>query len=726
MLNQLPTEVLSLILKAKYSWLVFELWKTGDRTLQAKLSHGGVQEIELLPPRSAHTTQTWPGSLANFQPRSLLINCGMYPLGNDVALGAGLSQLFVGLRSLSLICDDAEVVLFLRPSAHPVSPRQGSDRASDGENEGSGRGSKPVHYELSDLVARFAHLEELKVGGTSLLGFTFGNELLAMLPRTLGSLDLQQARSHYKFSSYDDLPPQLERLIFPNQNEVTEYTLRMLPPRITDLAPLTDSAKRYLAKNPDALPNLPFPPYDNYYDFSTSPRVYTEAGNKWHPRLDTITMSSMWTEVEALVFALPRHLTCLDMQRVVSNLEWSKKLIKTLPLTLKTLKLASVLLWHEIDNSDWPPQLASFHLYADAVFCSESYHRLPRTIETLDLVVRPMPAEDSIFHEDHLLELGRKSLEGSEKQRWSTIRQELLERGQWNKRRDLDKMEAFVAEIEKGSLFGMPLSITTLKAAELCKEPSNILLPPKLRSLYLKMADRRVLSFDFWYLLPPQLSYTKFEFDNQKADWTSIDGASMPDASSFFRSHQLDVFHLSADGLAADLLIESLPRSLRSLHLYGVPKFQMNSTTLALLPPRLESLILDSVTLDGPQSSSDVLIFPQSLTYLLFRSERHLSGAEWRNLPKRLTSLNVNASVTIADILFGPRQLRKVVGFNGHKPSAKSKLLDYSDWDAIEQLFIPFWRIYAIEETSVRQKILLHKANEAALQERRAGRFGFA
>lgn len=725
-LDQLPIEVLSLILSPNNSWIAFELWKTGDRALQAKLAHGGVQEIDLVASKTIKSPPKWPKSLENFQLRSLSIVRPIHAVSGHKELRAGLSQLKTCLKRLTLVFEGAETALFLKVWAPPDTPHQDDDTANTSDEVKHTGLSVDTLYELSDLVTRFVHLEHLKVGGSSFVPFMFNDSFLALLPKSLTSLDLHQAPNIFRFTSFDQLPPHLERIIFPRSNEVSKAMLRSLPPRITDVGTLSEEAKVYMAKNPNLLPNLPFPLLDSMFNYSTGPSIFHQADNQWHPRLQSLTMYSTWSDLETLVVSLPRQLTCLNMQRIMKDLIWSKSLVKTLPPALKTLKIASTVLWNEIESLDWPPLLSSFHLYEDATICSENYHRLPRTIETLDLLLRPLYAEYALFDETHLLTLGRQTLEGSEKENWSIVRQELLAKGQRNNQRDSSKMEALIAEIEKGALYGLPLSITTLKAAELCKVPSRILLPPRLRYLHLKMSDFRVIDYDFWYLFPPQLLDIKLDFDDDEAYWTSIDTVTDLEASSFLQTHQLSVLQLKLQKMSVDYLCASLPRSLREFSLTGADEVQMKVESLETLPLKLERLSLSSIAFECDEGTRIARYFPRHLTSLTLDSSTEVVGADWRNLPNSLTFLHIGVKdVSLGDVFAGPQFLRSArvhVGlFDRNDP-----VLNQSDWSAIEDLFQPFWRIFGFNETSALQQIQLRKAEVASLREKRSARFGFA
>lgn len=385
MLARLPVEILAQILSSNSSYLVIDLWKCGDRTLNHRLAHRGCLEVDLQDD-AHHTTSRWPKMLTSLQHlRKLRIHRAgsfLMPVGQ---LSKELRRLAPTLEVLKLTCKEADLCLFNFDET-------GSGFHSSGYARGNSR--------LWDLSQHFPQLHTLRLSThiieSSFAPFSGGD--LAALPSSLVDLSLSHIslRGDKDSVNVESLPPNLENLRIQSWNaldasmssDTVQAVLNGLPVNLAKLSGLKLHRSADLAALPRKLRRtvlLPgswcpqaaadIPPDVEHLEVM---EIMKEAGE---PR----RIWSSW------ISALPKNLTALSVGFICS-LEITAEDVKGLPRTLKSLEFRSSIHWPSIEvlaettdsTTLWPPlQAIVLSTPGSILFEERSFpllKHLPRTL----------------------------------------------------------------------------------------------------------------------------------------------------------------------------------------------------------------------------------------------------------------------------------------------------------------------------------------------------------
>lgn len=681
-LEDLPSDVLSLIFRGPTSWTAIELWKSGSRLLQAKMKNRGVEEVDMEAHRRFSRHVALPACLLEFQLRQLKIRLQNTPFAPQ-HLQSFIKKLNRSLRSLNLSGPgmlEAIFPLTLSDGRHfPMEQwRPQYVRIATSETDISA---------LPDWSLIFPELETLTVGtpgAGSTTSPVLGDSIFACLPRSLTHLNIQESKKHGTFDSFEHLPPECRYLSLP-QDALSPAALRLLPSNITHVGnSLTLEALMVLAADPSILPNLmafpPIPPFEE----STLFNHLISLGRRLPDSFKAVSLSSL---PSSQIEVLPRGLVSLIINYSREGPCLNGKLLKSLPQTLRRLAVSDVD-WSALDGeTSWPSKLEHLCIETDAKFRAEYIYRFPRGLTSLSLNERGHRDTDTRgpadFKIDSLLALGRSALEGTENEVWRNMKAELLKKVETATGRFWKaQVTNYIAAVEKGALFGLPLGLIEFTIGPcIAIERMDFILPPQV--VHFSMTLKRLgQTLSFWNLLPP--SVFSISIDNppwvpsyEFQDW-EICKLSDPSACSFYHSNvsslsirESNKFHLP------DHFFRCLPRNLRVLDV-AIPAF-LRAEKVGNLPTSLETLFLTAQVKEPVQIWLPKL--PRSLKNL-FTAANGVEGADLAFLPPNLERLETQLSkVTIDHLLTLPTSMRTFdIRFTDESPS-KEHLTE-------EQLFV--------------------------------------
>lgn len=377
MLNKLPADVLALILALEISYTVVNLWKCGNRSLNATLANGGCTHIELLD--YSASTSRWPQMLSALRKlRSLRLFCSRHVLQDSAVVSRALRALSPSLETLHLCCIEVESFFFI----HEALPGDSSNLPHPNALQcGTSR--------LWDIAATFPRLTTLKLSQKS------------------------KSKNSYFHWCQDDLsvlPPTLTHLTIPTLDIISSDRL---PSSVTELAqgsfptPYWDPAQWDLPTNLVLLDGV----HVRQSHLALLPRSMTTFKTnqlEWGPQLDAVlptgTKHLTITNMRSDLPQLPSSLTSLHISYKPSlwlmghpNYYCTPSHLKLLPTTLCKLYLDWNLDWNgiiqELESSPtsstlWPPRLedAAFTFpYADSVIAA-IFKCLPRTLKRLSFL----------------------------------------------------------------------------------------------------------------------------------------------------------------------------------------------------------------------------------------------------------------------------------------------------------------------------------------------------
>lgn len=324
-LRDFPPEILRDILNGPHrSWAVLELWKAGDRTLNAKLVNYGVTDIDLRDQR-ADSTSRWPRCVTEFKLERLSIVRSTGPFYPVDALRKELQHLHSGLKILTLYVPGVlEAVLPpMEPRTdnfqydpdvgsdssgddkHPAylidqdsgddnnreevhidqKEKEDDDNGSDDDENGSddpsrykhaktldGSASNEPHQSLWDLGRTWPTLQHLELAPfeernlfCSEATMEYGARALALLPRSLTWIELHSSAIKVLPAL---LPPGLTTLRLRAQSLMAK-DLHILPQNITDLhLSVCGEGLELLSSNHTLLPALKAYPWIDFDDIT--------------------------------------------------------------------------------------------------------------------------------------------------------------------------------------------------------------------------------------------------------------------------------------------------------------------------------------------------------------------------------------------------------------------------------------------------------------------------
>ena len=363
-LSNFPAEILAHILFGRCnSYLVVQLWKTGDRILQSKLATG----IEFVDLKDTLLTSTsrYPkmlSSLCNL--RYLSIDRGSYSLmPTSAALSEELRRLHGSkLKTLKLWCSDADLAFGVFPTLEGHSydsvifsqyPRGVSYTFDMNKYFGSLETLKVSHIEDDFLPGLPDSLTELT---SPMLGLTVGGTM-AKLPRSLLKLntDLDWEFSESEVKSNVELNLEIWRDSPPMLHTIRSY---LIPRGVSTFEFLPKSLTKcylYNHEEPFTIESLAsLPPLFN--TISTGFQCQPDQCAQWLRALPphTETICAAFTLTEPWLW--PPALTSLEAQTT----DFSNDAIAHLPRTLTNL--SSCWTFSTANSPVWPPSLKHLEL----------------------------------------------------------------------------------------------------------------------------------------------------------------------------------------------------------------------------------------------------------------------------------------------------------------------------------------------------------------------------
>lgn len=532
LLQNLPVDLLSAILKGPLSSSALTLLKCGNRQINLKLYNGGVRELILFDPCS-YTTSRWPKSALFFKLDTLSISKLNTPLGSPLLIHNALSSMHPGLRNLTLEFDGAV---------------------------------KAVLDVETSILSRFESLKSLRLYSSDFSLFRPTIESIAKLPPSLTSIDIDSVNSSASWRWRGEIRILRER--FPNLSFLRlgetsisdEGLLSFEGSSISDFGNSLDSsalillAKDKNTENSKEVDSSHTHPSADLQSASSSSHTSLQrhpspTNSKW-PNLKApadlshLPISSLSHVLQSLD-GWPFGTTVItDLFSETSNWKWPKSLtvmhlgefdeidsssLVTLPPTITDLKIP--LSWDQIKHSDWPKSLIKLEVVPNAIdfhFTFSCFPRLPRRLQSLttnltfeedydEYATSEQPQDYQAFQS--LLQQGLDTLSGIDADEWNRIK-DLFGYTSPSKKKNQASLDSIrkladlideissqkrnLIEIEKGQLLGLPLTLTEL---DLSPTKSNALpgeisawgaLPPFLRSA-------KIGSFSKLSSLPPSL-----------------------------------------------------------------------------------------------------------------------------------------------------------------------------------------------------------------------------
>ena len=632
-LQDLPIEVLAQILVGEASIEAIGLWMTWNRQMMAKLVNGAVRELEI-GTLTVNASSKWPQYLKLWKLKSLRISSLKWHSNRRIGplLRAELRQLWSGLERLEIDGDGVELAFELqnskptKPSTSLRNPPTKKAKLSDSPAEAKDTGDW-------NMNTTHPHLTRLKIASSRTSPKTrlkFGS--ITFLPQSLAHLDVSGTFFTIDASECAHLPPQLETLILPATSVITEHNIGALPPSLTQVhtagntgSCFTSAALLALARDPKViLPNLAvFPgPYDVLMWYN----LYHVAGDKW--RLNTLDMyiysSGMSIKANDFVNVLPEPWeSAWRRQSFYSATPTALWLSEALPESLTKLSVDAIDWKSDPSYHVWPATLTSVELRNDMI--PQSYFSaLPRNLK--ELTVR-----STGYHPDRsaLLLQGQTSLSKVDEQKWRQLKLEL--QSERDREPDLfqkTQFDQYIAEVEKGGLYGLPLTLERILVTAWYPLSCGIMLyPPKLKS-----ADSfPTLKPDASALetLPPR-SLTQLNIRINRNDRNLWPNGEVGSESLKHSKSIKKMLLIHSGDCTCDHLLLWLPRDLQELSLYSVIS---EIGVLRTLPQHLRVLQLRR----PPPNPADLWaeLMPRTLE-VLHVPQWVLQGADCSKMPPRL------------------------------------------------------------------------------------------
>lgn len=714
-LEDFPLGILIQILNDDVSFLIIELWKCGSTALNGKLRLGIVSMT--LRYSAEATTTRYPRCLKEFvNLQRLSINSDSEPLCSIPTLRRELRKLPSSLTDLELTFKGVVPALFMEW------PRDEKVLTLDDQDEPPSP-KRVKHEELVDLDADYEetwnlditwpHMKRLKLWGPPA---TITSRVFALLPRSLEHLHLNQGLGRLQ-PDFSTLPRTLKTLIL-SDGSIDSVGLRHLPQSLTDIGnSLNEQALCLLASEPSLLPNLTTFPIDSPLGPDSTLLEQLLDGTVHCPKnLKHLVFSQ--TRPEQIFhegFSLPAELEGLELNYSEAefdlNAEW---LTKYIPRTLTMLKVRTID-FEEIDSSMWPPHLTTLRV-ADEKFGSQWLHKLPRTLTALYSGDLSLNAEDFTADPSALLEAGIETLNGVDKDLWSTIKLTLKD-SSFNS----ESANEYISAVESGRLFGFPLGLTALDISVFTSDASSsLILPPRVRKLVLRPTAALQVD-EFFRLLPPSVE----ELHLHDASHPSIilncidswDSQSIePSSTWLFKSKNLTRLDLLSTSTGWEKIIKYLPRTLLSLNCH-LQASVFSPETILELPPSLTSLSLECTQVITDDWTAAL---PRSLITL--RGTLSMTGSDFAHLPPGLCYLNASyhGVVTLDDVLALPRTLRSIRTPTTVTPTTMEdnpELIANSQVFPFARDYHPFYNIFQTPRDAIKTMMRKWTARERVLHE---------
>ena len=693
-LTDLPPEVLKEILNGPHSYLVLELWKTGDRRLMSTLVNKGVTDIDLRDPLS-NTTSRWPACLQHFKLERFSFELDYSTAIPTEYLRYELQQLHGGLKHLLIIARNALEAILPPPESPtssaandeaPLASKRTKTRDSDNDTK---------HQTLWDLNHTWPSLEHLEIANERRFypgrpAPHYGARMLTLLPRSLTFLGLHSSQLH---PVLELMPPNLASLRLA-EHSLSPQDLYQLPKTITDLhCSVSLDGMLLLNQERTLLPQLKsFPQFTSWRPIPPSFLTHIFDGTlTW---LDTITELTCPMPDSAHFEQLPRNLTSLCVSETGHMLQ--SRSIAQLPRGLTTLLNASIEWSGIIDASIWPPTLATLAV-SPVRFDINCFRKLPRRLCALLATGLHQPFSPSPFDFNALCDYGRHSL--AIDPLWPSIKNEILTHQRATV--PLEALESYVKSIESGRLLGLPLTLTSLQLPPLLvPTTAKLLLPPRVTDVNHSQRFDTIGGYGhLWILLLealPPTSCANFNIQllhdiQPKSPATVL----RPTSETLFAS-QLSSLKISAEFPLTENFFMSLPRTLAYLALnhQGHIHRAVIPEHLQHLPPNLKRLEVYTPLLANLLAPW-VHYLPRTLEHMATPSMA-IVGHQIKELPPNLSYLYCSFfEVSLPQVLDLPPTLKKlsVQRSGGYETTPLSHCLIDKAWKTLSDVFRPFWRV---------------------------------
>lgn len=664
-LNEVPPAVLELIFAHQTSFLVLMLWQTGDRRLLGHLASGGVQDLQLTAPRIYKLPSKWPGIIKHLRLKSLSIT-SPYSLGSIQDLRVELLQVHRDLRSLTLTNSGANNALFEPiPSTDDFwlqLKRHSAQRADLTISELQEVESGAKSFPIGDI---FPHLEHLSCVGP----FTPQKDFILSLPTSITSLELPIANEHVI-----DLPPHLKRAKLLPQN--SDYdALVNLPPSVTSVDCAYHQEWVHTMLSSAALSRLQELEVLTSASFSSSTlRVLSRnLAFKWPRHMHSATFVDC-DSLDIAKWPLPPNLSYLHLFLPSNTTPIAlDKLI--LPISLTELRAKSVD-WSLLEEGrcELPKVLESLTLSNDVIFGIEHFKLLPRGLKTLSIslllsekAIKARNNEPYSSHVSRIWASGVTLLHEDDRDKWLKILALSNYHG-GTVRRPFSK--ANLKAIEKGKLYGLPLTLTTVDLRLTSSSDNSFIdfvLPPHVTSL--KVCPRLIGHYQspnaFFGPLPSLISALSMPTYRNSAEMFD------PPLESFPMLTDLGISN-SLYPAAETVLPTHLPTTLLALELWQPGR--ISTETLRRLPQNLIEIRLVGIKIDPCTNWASIM--PRTLTKITWYNGS-IQGCHLKHLPPSLKSICVNTifNATTLHLAALPLTLSHLTGVltSGPGPSPPEK-----------------------------------------------------
>ena len=656
-LQDLPIEILARILVGETSIEAIGLWMTWNRQMMAKLVNGAIQELEI-GTLTVNASTKWPQYLKLWKLKSLRISSLEWHSDGQIGplIRAELRQLWSGLESLEIAGHGVEWAFELqnagptKTSTSLLNPPEKKAKLSDSTAEANITGDWNMNI-------THPHLTRLKIASSTAynkLPLNFG--LITSLPQSLTHLDVSGTYFKLDASECAHLPPQLETLLLPSSRIINEHCIGALPPSLTQVhtdgdagACFTPEALLALARDPKViLPNLAvFPgPCDVLMWYN----LYHVAGDKWRSNiLDmSIHSSRMLVQAKDYISELPKSWESAWRSGFHAAAPTALWLSEALPEALTKLSVDAINWKSDPSHDTWPATLTSFELRNDMIPQS-NFSSLPRNLK--ELTVKSIGYRPN---RSALLLQGQACLSGVDEQKWHQLKLELQsERDREPDHLQKTHFDQYIAEVEKGGLYGLPLTLERILVRAWSPVSCGITLyPPKLRSVDSFQTPK--LGASALETLPPR-SLTQLIVRINRSDrilWPnaetgseslkhskSIKNMALDDPGNCAGDHLLlwlprDLYELSLHSVISEIgILRTLPQHLRVLQITRPPP---NPAVLwaEIMPRTLEVLHVPQWVLHGPDCSK----MPARLERFIAKvaNDLSLSMEQFEQLPPTL------------------------------------------------------------------------------------------
>lgn len=690
-LQDLPTELLSKILEFEIGGWIIELWKSGNRALMAKMARGGVTRIRMRDIRLVPRALSWPKCFKEFHLTHLDFTAAyqsMFEPNASLKLANHLKELYRGIKHLRVSAPDAlEAFFWYRPGDVTSSQLYARSLAAVSNNGGVDQCQFALlpNWNWSSV---FEALESLSIGASWKSHIALTDASFGVLPSLLISLNIETPY-HNRILRFDHLPPQLATFVLPSDH-LLDTDLSTLPSSITNIGQAVGtSVAEYLLQVPSAIPNLEWLPTQELYDAYQFPfDLDTIEADEWPTKI-----ASLAVVVDNLLPSFPPFLTDLACR----SLSFPATHLKLLPSTLTSLQVLDIPDFEAIESSSqFPLRLSTLKFYGTGFVQLSDLFKLPRGLLVYE---GPAPRNETLDYEQ-ALENGLKSLDLPEERKlWNRIKPYLVGGAQGDMRVRADR---YVEAVEKGGLYGLPLTLTKLiMKSSVSNDSIDLVLPPWTTTF--EMSTVRLSSAEkFWSLLLPSV---RSIYATSPALLLEEGSLSVPDnrplvSMSTSTLNSLAITNWSPKGLSAaalDYFVASLPRTLKSLAFYQ--SGTMEAQTLTKLPPNLTSLHLRSIVIYEHNSWTYAL--PRSLK-ALYVPDLPIHADDWAHLPRNLLFLDIDTGPSsLADVIKYPNTLLRL------EPKAL-KDLTVDQWKIACASYAPFYRIFEFSSAQIQETIDSH------------------